>query len=73
MHLGLMNGPFVPHIKIKGALKLTKAPDGPQAYALNILWFQKEGSQISAPKCGQGLTFTQNVGQDFLFKSTLPT
>ena len=42
MHLDLINGPFVPHIKIKGPCSPAKAPDGLQAYTLNVLRFQKK-------------------------------
>jgi hypothetical protein len=48
-------------------LCFTKAPDGSQAYTVNILRFQEKGSQVSVPKCRQGLTFTQVVDRGFLF------
>jgi hypothetical protein len=45
MHLGLIDGPFVPHNVISaegGPVPLpTKVPDGPQTYNLNIPWVQE--------------------------------
>ena len=38
----LINGPFVPHIKSWEACNFTEVPDGPQAYALNILRLQEK-------------------------------
>ena len=73
MHLGLINGPFVSHIKSREPCSSAKAPDGPQAYTLNVLWFQKEGAQVPVSECGQGLTFTKNVNRGLLFNSTLLT
>ena len=73
MHLGLINGPFVPHIKSREPCSFAKAPDGPQAYTLNILWFQKEGAQVPVSECGQSLTLTKNVSWGFLLNRTLPT
>jgi hypothetical protein len=46
MHLGLTNGPFVPHIKSWEPCSFAKAPDGPQVYAVDVLWLQEEGAQV---------------------------
>jgi len=46
MHLGLNEGPFVPHVKSWEPRNFTEVPDGPQAYILNILWLQEKGAQI---------------------------
>ena len=46
MHLGLNNGPFVPHIKLWEPCHFTKVPDGPQTYTLDVLWLQEKGAQI---------------------------
>jgi len=46
MHLGLNNGPFVPHINSWEPCYFAKVPDGPQTYTLNVLWLQEEGAQI---------------------------
>jgi hypothetical protein len=40
MHLGLIDGPFVPHFNSWEPWYLTKVPDGPQTYRLNIFWLQ---------------------------------
>jgi len=46
MHLGLINGPFVPHIDSRESYSFATVQDGPQTYNLNILWIQKEEAQI---------------------------
>jgi len=58
LHLGMgPHGPDAPRPYYTGLLcpiskswepcsSPTKASDGPQAYTLNILWFQKKGTQI---------------------------
>jgi hypothetical protein len=46
MHLGLLNGLFVPPINSRESRSLAKVPDGSQTYNLNILWMQKEEAQI---------------------------
>jgi hypothetical protein len=58
MHLGLIDRPFVPHVKSREPCYFTEAPDGPQVYALNILWLEEKGTQKHMSECGQGLTFT---------------
>ena len=40
MHLELVNGHFVPHVKSCAPLYIISVPDGPQANALNVLWLQ---------------------------------
>jgi hypothetical protein len=72
-HLGLINRPFVPHIKSWEPCSCSKAPDGPQAYTFNVLGLQKEGAQMRESEWGQGLTATKNVSRGFLFQSTAPT
>jgi hypothetical protein len=67
MHLGLTDRPFVPHVKSWEPSYFTEDPDGPQVHALNILWLQEKGTQMYTSECGQGLTFTKNVGRGFLF------
>jgi hypothetical protein len=43
LHLGLMNGPFVPHVKkSREPCSFAKAPEGPQTYTLNVLQFQNK-------------------------------
>jgi hypothetical protein len=37
MHLGLINGPVVPHYNLREP-HFAKVQDGPQTYILNILW-----------------------------------
>jgi hypothetical protein len=47
MHLGLtLIGPMCPKSVSREPHGLTKVPDGPQTYTLNILRLQKEGTQI---------------------------
>jgi hypothetical protein len=46
MHQTLIDVPFVPHINLWEPCCLTKVPDGPQTYTLNVLWSQDEGAQI---------------------------
>jgi hypothetical protein len=46
MHLGLNDGPFVPHIKLWEPRNFNEVPDGPQAYTLNTLRLQVKGAQI---------------------------
>ena len=66
-------GPLCPISRSWDACSPTKAPDGPQAYNLNILRFQKKkGTQMHMSEWGQGLTFTKIVGRGFLFYSTPP-
>jgi len=43
---GLIDGPFVPHVKSWEPCNFTEAPDGPQAYTLNVLRLQEKGAQI---------------------------
>jgi hypothetical protein len=45
MHVGLINGPFVPHINSREPCSFVEVPDVPQTYTLNILWIQK-GDQV---------------------------
>jgi hypothetical protein len=66
MHLGLINWPFVPHVQSREPRSITEAPDGPQAYTLNILRLQEEGAHMCMSEWGQSLTFTKNMGQGFL-------
>jgi len=42
----LLTGPLCPISKSWEPCSPTKAPDDPQAHTLNILWFQKKGTQI---------------------------
>jgi len=42
MHLGLNNVPFVPHVESWEPCGFIEAPDGPQAYALNMTWLQEK-------------------------------
>jgi hypothetical protein len=46
MHLGLTDGPFVPHINSRKPCYFVEVPGGPQTYTLNVLWIQLEGAQI---------------------------
>jgi hypothetical protein len=46
MHLGLADRPFVPHVKSWEPCCFAEAPNGPQVYALNILWLQEKGAQM---------------------------
>jgi hypothetical protein len=46
MHLGLINWPFVPHVQLWEPRSIAEVPDGPQAYAFNILRLEEEGAQI---------------------------
>jgi hypothetical protein len=46
MHLGLVDGPFVPKSESWEPFSFTKVTDGPQTYALDVPWFQKEGAQM---------------------------
>jgi hypothetical protein len=46
MHLGLTNGPFVPHVKSWEPCCFAKAPDSPQVYTVDILWLQEKGAQV---------------------------
>jgi len=46
MHLGLINWSFVSHVQSREPQNITEAPDGPQAYTLNILRIQEEGTQM---------------------------
>jgi len=50
MHLGFINWPFVPHVHSREPQSITEAPDGPQAYTLNILRLQEEGAQMCMSK-----------------------
>jgi hypothetical protein len=72
MHLGLFNGPFVPHYNLWEPRYITKVPEGPQTYIINILWLQKEAAQIHMPKQIQGFTSTKNMGRGFILCPTLP-
>jgi hypothetical protein len=42
MHLGLTDGPFVPHVKSWDPCYFAEAPDSPQVYTLDILWLQEK-------------------------------
>jgi hypothetical protein len=42
----LFNQPFVPHVQSREPQSITEAPDGSQAYTLNILRLQRKGAQI---------------------------
>jgi len=44
MHLGLINWPFAPCVQSREPRSITEAPDGPQAYNLNILRLQGKGA-----------------------------
>jgi hypothetical protein len=46
MHLGLVNWPYVPHVQSRKPQSIAEAPDGPQAYNLNIRRLQEEGAQM---------------------------
>jgi hypothetical protein len=46
MHLGLTGRPFVPHVKPWEPCYFAEVPDGPQVYALNILWHQEVGTKM---------------------------
>jgi hypothetical protein len=46
MHLGLTDGPFVPHIRSWEPWCSAKAPDSPQVYVPDILWLQEKGAQM---------------------------
>ena len=41
----LNNGPVVPHMNLWEPYCITKVPDGPQLYALNVLWLQDKWAQ----------------------------
>jgi hypothetical protein len=45
MHLGLTDRPFVPLVISWEPCYFTEVPDGPQVYALKILWLQEKGAQ----------------------------
>jgi hypothetical protein len=45
-HLGLINWTFVPHVQSREPQSITEAPDGPQAYTVNILRLQEKGAQM---------------------------
>jgi len=42
----LINWPFVPHVQSREPQSITEAPDGSQAYILNILRLQEDGVQM---------------------------
>jgi hypothetical protein len=67
MHLGFINWPFVPHVQSREPQSITEAPDGPQAYTLNILKLQEEGAQMCTSEWGQdtGMTKMQNPSQHY--------
>jgi hypothetical protein len=46
MHLGLIDRPFMPQVKLREPCYFAVVPDGPQVYALNILWLQEKGTQM---------------------------
>jgi hypothetical protein len=46
MHLGLINGPFVPHIKIKGACSPAKLQMAPRLVFLMSSGSKKRGTKI---------------------------
>jgi hypothetical protein len=52
IHLGLNNGPFVPHINSWEPCYFAEVPDGPQTYTLNVLWLQERGTQIRVSERG---------------------
>jgi len=66
MHLGLINWPFVPHVQSREPRSITEAPDGPQAYTLNILRLEEGAAQMCMSEWGEGLTYIKNVGRGFL-------
>jgi hypothetical protein len=61
MHLGHNRRPFVPHVKLWEPCNFTEAPDGPLAYAFNILRLQEKEAQIRMSEWGQNLTFTKKT------------
>jgi len=63
MHLGLTTDPLCPMFctKLKQPCSFSKVPDGPSTEFPNILWVQKEGTQICMPERGYGLTQTYNL------------
>ena len=65
--------PFRPHVQSRGPWSFTEAPDGPQAYTLNVLRLQEKGAQLCVSEWGQSLTFTKNMGRGFLHHPTFPT
>jgi len=50
MHLGLNNGPFVPHVKSWEPWDSTEVPGGSQAHTLNTLRLDEKGAQIRVPE-----------------------
>ena len=60
-----MIGPLCPKSISREPHGLTKVPNGPQMYTVNILLLQKEGAQIHVSERGQSLTFTKDMGQGF--------
>ena len=42
----LINRPPVPHTNSWEPCCFPKVPDGPQTYALDVLWLQEEGAHI---------------------------
>jgi hypothetical protein len=65
--------PFVPHVRSREPWSFTEAPDGPQAYTLNVLRLQEKGAQICMSEWGQSFTFAKNMGWGFLHHPTFPT
>jgi hypothetical protein len=65
-------GPMCPNHPSWEPGRLTKAPDGPQVWALNILWLQERGAQVHMPNRRQGLTLTEDVGRALFLHSTPP-
>jgi len=63
----------VPHITLWEPCCFTKVPDGPQTYALKVLWLQEEGAQIRMSEWSQSFTLAKNVGRGFILCSTPPT
>jgi hypothetical protein len=68
MHLGLKQALFAPYslLSYRSRVPLAKFQMAPHTRFSNILWVQKEGTQIGMPDCGQGLTLSQNVDRGFL-------
>jgi len=52
MHLGLKTGPLCPVFctKIEEPCSFSKVPDGPHPWHPDVLWVQKEETQILVPE-----------------------
>jgi hypothetical protein len=75
LHLGLKTGPLCPmfYNKLMEPCFFSKVPNGLCTLFPNILWVQKEGTQMCMSEWSQGLTLTQNVDWGFLLRTTFPT